>query len=382
MRAPSLAVAQNTYKENVVAVNTVVTNVLSSSLPTLNQNPPDWNDFTSAYVQANADALNWVNNVMARLLDVPDEVKTYNSVISGLLQDALTQTNTLISNPSNAAALTALNNDLSGVSSQLSLVNLFISGAVTNIQNFQDILPNMATQLQTIANKSTQDANADQQQIDALKQDIKNLYSDIDDLTAQIVALGIVDGVALTLGTVATIAAWPFGALTWLVMGPAVAAASTFIALDAVKIKDDKAKIKADQDKMNDLTADVATLHLLAQSYQKLADDSTAVEQNLQAVLTEWLDFENDINQAISDIQTAVNDSSACNFSAVKDDLNAAVTEWNDTYTKAGDLHLDLQVNNAELQLGMSQSQVSAALASGTTMGIIQYYNHFNQVAV
>ena len=84
----SLGVAQTSYKENVVAVNTLVTSVLSSSLPTLNTNPPDWKDFTAAFEAADAGALTWVNNVMARLLNVPDEVQSYNATITQLLADA------------------------------------------------------------------------------------------------------------------------------------------------------------------------------------------------------------------------------------------------------------------------------------------------------
>src|SRR5690606_11488651 len=93
--AKSLAAAQNTYKQNVVAVNTVMTSVLTSTLPALHQNPPDWNDFVAAFEQANGDALNWVNNVMARLLNVPHEVIGYNDVISQVLQDAKTQAQNL-----------------------------------------------------------------------------------------------------------------------------------------------------------------------------------------------------------------------------------------------------------------------------------------------
>ena len=79
--ALSLAVKQTSYKQNIVAVNTSVTSVLSSSLPTLNQNPPDWAEFVTAYKAADADALTWVNKVMARLLNVPDEIKNITIVL-------------------------------------------------------------------------------------------------------------------------------------------------------------------------------------------------------------------------------------------------------------------------------------------------------------
>lgn len=371
----SLAEAQNTYKQNVILVNTLVTSVLTSSLPTLNQNPPDWQDFITAYAAANGDALNWVNNVMARLLNVPDEVQSYNDIISQILQDAKTQASTLISQPTDQTALKILHNDLANLSTQMNLVVTFISGSVTNIQSFKSKLPDMANQLQSIADKATADANVDQQQIDKLNQDIANLQADIKSLTAAIVALGIADGVALTLGVVATIAAWPVGALTWLVLGPVVAVATTYIALDAIKIKTDQAKIESDQTQITGLTADVATLHVLAKNYASMSTQAQALEGNLQAILTEWTTLEADINAAITKIRTALSDASAENFNAVLNDINNAITEWDAGYAQAGVLHLDLQVNNAQLQIGMTSTDVQAALNNGQTLSIIDYYN-------
>jgi hypothetical protein len=54
----AFAAAQNGYKQNVIVVNTYVTTVMSSKLPSLNTYPPDWNDFVSAYETATSDALN------------------------------------------------------------------------------------------------------------------------------------------------------------------------------------------------------------------------------------------------------------------------------------------------------------------------------------
>src|SRR6187401_1085910 len=114
--ASSLADAQTTYKQN---------------LPTLQTNPPDWQDFVAAYEAAKTGALSWVNTVSARLHDVPGEVQNFNPVITQLLQDAQQQANTLVSNPSDSQALQILDNDLARISDQLGLVVTFISGAVT-----------------------------------------------------------------------------------------------------------------------------------------------------------------------------------------------------------------------------------------------------------
>ncbi|WP_445354494.1 hypothetical protein ACJJI5_15000 [Microbulbifer sp. EKSA008] len=78
----------------------------------------------------------------------------------------------------------------------------------------------------------------------------------------------------------------------------------------------------------------------------------------------------------ISDIQTAISDEEGANYTAVINDLNEAVAEWNDAYSQAGSLFIQLNVNNAELEIGMSSEQVKSAFAGGSTVGVIQYYNN------
>jgi hypothetical protein len=371
----SLAVEQSAYKTNVIAVNTLITSVLSSTLPTLNTNPPDWNEFVAAYEKADADALNWVNNVMARLLNVPDEVRSYNPTINLLLNDAKTQAQKLIKNPSDPIALSTLKTDLNNVNSQFSLVVTFIAGALTAIQEFKDILPNLATELQTIATKSSSDAKADEAEIVKLQSDIQAFNDEIKSLTASLVALGIADAAALSLGTLATIAAWPEGALVWLVLGPIVAVATTYIAIDGEKIVADKKAIVDDQNKITGITADVATLHILATNYAAMATQTDEIEANLKAILAEWQILESDVNLAITDIKDALSDTATADFGKVALDLDDAITEWTATYKQAGDLNITLNVNDAQYTVGMTSAEVKTATDNGKTTDIIKYYN-------
>ena len=375
---PRFVAANTTYQTNVCVVNTYVNNVMSSTLPTVPVQPTDWASYVTAWEQANTIALQWVNTCMARLLEVPQDVQNYNSAITALLQDAVAQTNALIANPNNVAAKVALQNDLTVLPQQLQLVENFVSGAISALQGFQDQLPNMAQDLTQISNLAIADNKADQAQIQDLQNKIQQLQSDVNSLTAAIVALSIADGIALTLGTVASVVAFPVGLLTWFVLGPAVAVATTYIALDAIQLVADKKLIDQDQTSMNDLTASCSVLATLSTTYSNLASQSQTIQTALQAVLTEWQTLSSDIAVAISDIQTALTDDSAANYQAVLADLQAAQTEWTAAYGQAGALVLNLQVNTASLQIGMSQSQVQSALAGGQTLDLITY---FNQVA-
>lgn len=372
---PTLAQATSDYQTNVVTVNTYINNVLSSSLPVVTPQPKDWQQYVTAWEQASSDALVWVNQCMARLLSVPQDVQSYNPIISALMTDAINQTNILIKNPNDKAALAALTNDLTQIPTQLYIVETFITGAIQALQNFQDVLPDMAAQLQTISNLAAADNQADQKQIQALQQQINQLQSDINSLTAAIIGLGIADAAAITLGLIASIAAFPVGLVTWFVLGPAVAVATTYIVLDAKQIQADKAAIDQAQSQMSQLTNACAVLATLTTQFSNLATQSQTIQTALQAVLAAWQTMAGDITAAITDAQKAMTDKTASNFQAVLNDLQGAQTEWQATEAQAASMVLNLQVNNANLQVGMSQSAVASALQGGKVVPLIQYFN-------
>lgn len=376
--AEPLGQAQTTYKENVAIVNTFVNAVLTSQLPTLSSPPPDWEQFITLYEEADQDALRWVNGVMGRLLDVPEEVIGYNTTITQLLADAQGQAQALVASPSDAGALAALEAALQSLTRQLALVTSFISGAVKAVENFGDVLPEMSTKLNQLAEKSIKDAGVDEGKIAAINAKIEELREEIKSLTAALVGLGIADGVALTLGVAITIAAWPVGAIAWFVLGPVVVVATVCIAIDSEKIIADKDEIKAEQEAMSGPESDVAALKILSGHYAAMVAETETIEASLRAVLQAWQSLESDVATAVSDIGAAASDANSKAFQAVENDLGGAIAEWNAAYSAAGALELDLQVNPAPLELGMSSAEVQAKLAGSSSMGIIEY---FNQVA-
>jgi len=373
--AVPLGSAQAAYKQEVIAVSMQMASVLKSNLPRLNQTPPDFQDYTDALDDAKVGALAWVNDVMARLLGVPGEVRTYQDSVLAFLNNALAQTTTLIENPDDAGAAASLRADLANLQCTLTTVRTVIESTVTAIESFGDRLPRLATDLDSIATKSTADAQVDQQQIDKLNAAIEDLKQTIKKLAGVLAALAIADGLLLTLGVVATIAAFPEGAVVWFFVGPVVAVVTTYLALDAKMIKADKATLNAAEDQLQGLTADVATLQVLSRNFSDLATGTAAIASSLQAVLRMWQNLEDDVVDALVGIKDAITAKTTDNFGGLKADLIAAQFEWNQLYILAGNLHLDLNVNTAVLQLGTSSSQVRAATAKGKVVDIIEYYN-------
>lgn len=373
--AEPLGVAQTGYKENVAIVNTYVNQVLSSKIPALKLPPKNWPQFVTTYEKAGAEALTWVNGVMARLIDVPLEVADFNSSISLSLAEAKAQAHTLVSEPQDAAALRALEADLKALTTQLGTVTAYISGALQEVEKFSDTMPELAKNLEALASEAMADSKVDQAKINELNSDVETLRQEIRSLTAELVGLGVADGVALTVGIAVTIAAWPFGAVVWLVMGPVVVAASTFIAIYSVQLKNAKAKIESDQAEMGEVEADVATLKLLSSSYGSMARESSTIEAGLAQVLAAWRVLESDVVAAVGDVQAAIAGADSKAFAAVEQEIGAAITEWDAAYAAAGGLVLEINVNPAPLTVGMSPEEVKSTLAGGKTIGLIDYFN-------
>ena len=376
--ATSLAEAQNTYKQNLAVVNALMVGILGSSLPQLNQFPPDGSTFATAYEAATGDTLDWINNVMTRLLHAPGEVQNFNALVTLLLRDAIAKATLLQRNPRDAVALASLHDDLLDLNAQLSIVVAFAADATAQLQNFADVLPRRATQLRSIAQASINHAKADRHEIDHLNARIGQLQSGIRSFTEQIIALGIADGVAIELGLVI-----PPGSLACLKLGAAIAVATTFFGLDAQPIVDDNNAIAALITETGGGTADLSALTWLANSYAAMADQTGQIQHHLEAVLEQWQRLSRDVSQAISEIQEAIADHSAAPsiFNLVTEELNEAVTEWSAAYAQAGALTLQLNVNHARLQVGMPSSVVQQSLQNDQAVDIITYCNQVSAAA-
>lgn len=363
------------YQTNVITVCMYAASVLKSSLPTLMTPPPDWESFQTAYSSASAAALNWTNSVMGQLLSMPQSVQSYHKNITSLLSDASDQAALLVINPNDSSAQQQLAGDLTQLSGVFNLVATFIASAADSIEAFDNMLPQQAADLQLIATNSLQAANADQAEIMQLQDAIDALNDQIKQDAIAIGALVGVDAVAIVLGTVATIAAFPVGALTWLLFVPIIAVATTFLALDAYDIQQCKQNIDAAKAQMSGLTAECAVLQATSSNFSTLATQSQNMGDVVQAVLEAWQTLEADMSQAINDINQTITDEGLLNWSDVATDLATATNDWQATYQQAGSLALTPVASDANVEIGMSASLVQQTISTTPTIPFLAWLN-------
>lgn len=349
--------------------------VIKTDMPILHNTPKNIDEFNKTLVEGKTAAYGWTNNVLAKLLNVPDAVRSYNGVITQIFSDALAQTETLSKDPSNKIALNILNNDLKNLSSQMGIISTYINGTVQSVSKFKSKLPEMADRLEKLADLSKKEKGVDQSQIEKFEKDIKKLNDEIASLTGEIIALGIADAAAIGIGTLGYFMPFPANVAIWAFAGIAIGAATTVIIVDGIKISQDQKQIEAYQTEIKGLTQDVTVLTTIANNFISLSNEVEKIQDNAQQVLDAWLLLEHDINNAISNICTAIADEQKRDFNKVAEDLREASKEWDESYKYANTLHLDLEANNAEIKIGMSPEEVKQAVADGKKVGIIEYLN-------
>lgn len=361
------------YQNKVTSMCVYITGVTGTKLPTLSVYPPDWQEYSDAYINASGAALGWTNSVMGKLLSTPQSVTGYNKNITALLQSASSQATILLGNPNDIGAKDLLQQNLDDLTQTLSMLEVFISSAVTSITDFNNTLPDQANTLKTISANAVQDGKAKAYEITVLQGEIDSLNALIDTKSKEIIGLGVALGVSVVMGVLTV----PFGPVAWLVFGSAIAVEATYIALNTQAIKDAKAAIEATVTKMDTVTQDCAALTTTAQSFSTLADEATKMESIAQAVLEAWQTLADDLNAASTAISQAIIDEGTPDWSDVAADLATATTEWQTTYSQASGLVLPTKGSNAQISVGMTEAEVQTAVDTSPSMSFVLWANQF-----
>ena len=370
----AVADAQNNYDQSVLNVSNGMTNIMASQLPVLNALPDNWSEIQTAYTNAKADALSWTNQVYYKLQETPDDVQNYNAIISDQFIEALDQANDLIANPSNATAKKILNNDLKTILKQLNSVNVIVNSTLNSITKFGvQTLPDAVSQLNTQVNDAYQDVKLDQASINELKQQIADLNAEIAELAVEI---GI-SSAAIAAELVVGAALIELGPADFILIGIAVAAEATVIALDAEKLEADQRKVIVLKAELGTVEQDAAALQIMGDSYDKLAASTTALNTDVGNVSSAWQAVEDDMTAAINYINDSISDASFADYQGLYDDIEAAQAEWKDVYNECSLLYVNVQGNPAQLAIGMTSDQVLEEENNNSTLDFVTYINNY-----
>lgn len=364
----------STYVQNYVEVCNYVSSVNKSELPVLMNAPAHWDEYQNCMIDAKAASIKWVNEIAANLKELPTELLDSNEDILGLFQKAIDHCNKLIIDPSDEFARKKLKQDIDNSQEEIHDLSQRIERVIQRMSSFRDTLPQQAANLQHIADLAMQDEKVDKDKIKELQTKIGEIKAEISSLTAAIVSLSLAIGAAIILSVVAVAVAGPFGLLAWIFTGAAVAAAAVFIAIDSKKLNILKEQVVTLQNSMDDYTADVATLQVVAKSFQDLADKAIAVEDNMKYILDIWKALDYDLIQISKEIETSGNKYTSHDWTGIKTGFMNATTLWNKFQEDVKLCSLEeMSGNTAKLDIGMSSEEVKQQLDAGRSVELIEY---------
>lgn len=359
---------------NFIAVCNYIAAVNSTDLPALRKPVAHWNEYSTALINAKQAAIEWTNQIAANLKALPHDLIEKNEGMLSVFNEAIELCDQIIEDPTRKRLVTNLEDCIDDATRNINKMLKELSHVLELLKKYHDSLPNQAAELTKIANLAMADKQVDQNKIAELKQLIKNANSEINSLAAAIGGLSVALAASIAISVIAVAAAGPFGMVTWIFTGAIIATSIAFIAIDSQKIVTLKAKIKANQESMDDYTADVAALQNTADIFDALAKQAIQMEECVQFIVDIWEALGNDLNNIKQDIAKAGDNVGKKEWLEVKNSFIEATALWNTFIEKVALLDLDnVQANTSKLELGMTEEQVKAACERGETKDIIEY---------
>jgi len=364
----------DTYVRNYIDVCNYVSAVNQSKLPVLNIPPAHWTEYETCLVDAKTAAIQWVNEIAARLKALPAELINADEDMLKLFNSVIEQCNYLIKDPTDEHARRKLKKNIDYSLADIRDLAEKLDSIIKRMSSFRDTLPEQARNLQRIADLALEDEKVDKRQIEDLKKQVKDIKTEISKLNDEIAALSIALGAAVVLSVVAVVAVGPIGMVSWIFTGAAVAVSATYIAIDSNKIKSLKTKTKALESDMNDYTNDVAALQLTSQTFSELVEKAQAVENNMKYILDIWKALEYDLTKIAKEIENSGVKYNSEDWKAVKSGFEKVIQLWNQFQKEVQLCNLnDMKGNTAKLEIGMNSAEVEKALKNGQDVELIKY---------
>lgn len=376
-----LKLSREDYTQGVTLITKYMAAVGRIQKPPLNHALDKEVEFDQCLLACKESSLAWVNNVLSRLVSVPESVHSYDEDFLELLKSSLEQTEYLIEHPNDQTVAKFLKLNLKALTLQMSLTVKSVESTVNILTNFHSNLPYLAENLKKISLIASDQVGVDKGKLNDLAKLQEEFNKEIDRLTLELVALGIADAASIGIGVAGFFMPFPANVALWFFGGIGAALSSYYIVLDSIKIVDLKAKIEAAQRSMDSLTADVSVLQCIAENVGNLANRIEPIKAAAQLVLSTWETMLSDFNASIADVNKAISDGNIPDYEAVRLDLTGAINEWELTNNLANMLTITMHGETAEFKYGMSKTEVDAALAKGGKMEIISYLNSLDHKA-
>lgn len=364
---------KESYTKNFLAVCQYVAAVNKSGLPALVNPVPAWEEFSTLLVEAKAATLEWTNSVAVNLQSLPHSILRKNGEMTKLFDEAIQLCEKLIENP-RSSRIEELHDTIDDLLRNIESINSRLTDLLSLLEDYHDSLPVQAEKLQNLADKSLMAKEVDEKKVKELKLLVTKAKAEISSLSAAIAGMSVAIAASILISVVAVATAGPVGCLSFVFTGIVIGTSIAYIVMDAKKIEALKDQISQTQNSMDDYTADAAALQLLADGFNDLAKQAADMEGSVKFIVRAWEAMRNDLQVINSEVKHAQDLWAEQEWAAMKQDFEEAAILWKQFIEKAGLYDLDnVKACNCNLELGMSEEDVKAAVEKNGTIDLIDY---------
>lgn len=313
---------QQIYQHNVHTLDEWVCAVLALS-------PTD-----AATCTDHQDVQCWYEQLRERLCQQPQEmVHAYAAVaeqLNGLCTDA-------------AAAAPV-------VASVLALQQQ-LTQPVQQLQQLQEVVPDLALQLQYCARQTWSRRRQIEHEIRDLQEDMQRLQHDVRCFAASMTALALMSGLALALGSMTAWVLWPVGALVWIILIPTLIVMTVLGWSDWVKWQDDRQWFAHKQQHIDQLNQQLHQQQTLMACYHRWLAQTPLMQQRVGQILAAWQTLSSDVGMTLAQLESLRVEQARGHSHAAKQHLDDAQVEWQAAYEQIQALSVQPIVNPAPATL-------------------------------
>lgn len=319
------------YLNAVSAVSAYAAAITATNLPVMTNAPGWYADFNTGWTAVKADAGEWTGGIAPNLMSTLAINRDDNQLVSDDLTNALTQINTLATDPNNQEAKKLL-------ADILTLINGTVGGTPAAVAALQQqlvanraALQNDAGKIATAISNAANQVGVDNAQVQQLLSDIGSLQNDIAAYNQVINTADIASKAGIAIGVVGI-----FVGLYSPVLGGAVITVGVVmiggsyiakIVLDK-KIADANATILSDRGQITDLNAQVATLTQLQKNLNTLIKLSATADAAFGTINSFWAEFAADFQAFSAALTSTEADVGAARYAAAQADIKFCIDGW------------------------------------------------------
>lgn len=365
------------YKTNILLLNSYVTGIVTTSLPTFNILPENYAEYLKFYGAAQLEAKKWVKTIYTNLIMVPGVIADRTGITQKTLNDAQTYLERIILKPDDGFAVMMFQQDLKDAQAVIDNMISTNQLLLDQLNDYQSTsLDIIQDNLKCLTETMMAGADVDERKIAELISRINALERDIKSQTTSVVggSLLVVTGIVMCSlalftgwGTVAGIA----GAVA---CGGIAIAGGSIVGTSSRKIMDDKEEIKNAQAKCSLYEQDIAALKTAADTFDKFCLQMDEMKGYLADIIEVWQTIHDELGELHNDVEEASQEFSRQDWEQVRSSLQSAAEVCGRITVWMGDLDIsDIQATDAVIAPGMTEEEIRTALKAGNTISFEEY---------